>query len=414
MVERLARAGLDAAARRWPGDLSGPLRDEWAAELAALRDDPALGRFGRARRMLTFAGSLAVAPAVDQPTWPERAVALGRGASVAAGVTLLAAALFNAVHAVGGPGLLIVAGLLMAALGARVRIPAAGIGLVGPALFAFLFIGNDGAVMPFMGFADVAPAAATWTVLILLTIRLIHGTRGARRVVLAVTGGLIAVDLAVIAGSVHAAEVLGLGAGSAPAWFPLALLPGGTVEFGPFHADGTAAFGTLQASGPAFHASDILLANAAATAGPMLLCTIFVLARAVRGPALTVAASDPVLHTHPGPELRHHRPAARPAGPGAADGTPVPAGPRAVARTPVPAGGRIAVGCLAALGALAVGELLRRSAPAVDTILHRLLDNSAVFGFGFLAHPAGRAGVALLVALLVIRAADAIIPARSR
>ncbi|HEU4349426.1 MAG TPA: hypothetical protein VFR35_16745 [Actinoplanes sp.] len=371
-VDRLARAMVAAAARRWPDDLAESLCAEWQAELDALRHD--LPGFRRMIRALTFAGSLALSPAVDQPPWPERAAGLGRAASIAAGVTLLAAALFNAAHAVGGPGLLILAGLAMAALGTRVRMPATGaVALLGPALFAFLFVGNDVAVMPFMGFLDVAPAVATWTVLMLVTARLAGAARGARRVAIAACGGLLTMDLATIAGSVHAAGVLGLGPGSAPAWFPLALLPGGTAGFGPFFADGTAAFGTLRASGPAFHASDILLANAAAMAGPMLLCAVFALALAVRRQA------------------------------GAAE-----------ARTVASTTGRIVVGAGAALGGLAIAEILRRSAPAVDTILHRLLDNSAVFGFGFLAHPAGRAGLALLVALLAIRAVDAVAATRRR
>jgi hypothetical protein len=371
VVDRLARAGVTAAARRWPDDLAGPMRDEWTAELAALRHDPALSPVRRAYRTLAFAGSLAIWPAVDRPSWADRAATAGRAASVAAGVTLLAAALFNAVHAVGGPGLLILAGSAMGVLGARIRVPATGTAaLLGVALFAFLFIGNDVAVMPFMGFADVAPAAVTWAVLMTVTVRLVAAAGGARRVAVAITGGLITMQLAVIAGSLHAAGALGLGLGSSPAWFALALLPGGTVEFGTFFADGTAAVGGLSASGPAFHASDILLANAAAMAGPMLLCAVFVLTRAVRGPAR---------------------------------GDDVPAS--------APAAHRIAVGVTAALGGLGAAEVLRRSAPAVDSILHRLADNSAVFGFGFLTHPAGRAGLALLVALLAVRAMD---PARAR
>jgi hypothetical protein len=56
---------------------------------------------------------------------------------------------------------------------------------------------------------------------------------------------------------------------------------------------------------------------------------------------------------------------------------------------------------VAGLGGLAVGELFRRSGGAAELTLHRLVDNSAVFGFGFLSHPAGRVAVALLIGLLV-------------
>jgi hypothetical protein len=347
LVAALARAGIAAAARRWPADLAGALRAEWEAELAAIRvQEHGLRRI---HRTLTFAGSLAVSPAVDAP--PRLA-----GCVVAAGVTLLAGALFNAVHAVGAPGLLLLAGLAMAILGRRVRLsPTTAVLLLGVALFAFLFIGNDAAVMPFMGIADVAPAVVTWTVLMVAAVRL-PGTLAKA------AGGLIALDLTMVAGSWHAADVLGVGPASAPAWFPLALLPGGTVNFGPFHADGAASFGALRASGPAFHASDILLANAAAMAGPMLLCSIFVLAL-----------------------------------PGAASLRPAAASSD-VRRTVAGIGG--------ALGGLALAEVLRRAAPTADTILHQLLDNSAFFGFGFVAHPAGRAAVALLVALLFLQMAE--------
>jgi hypothetical protein len=41
-----------------------------------------------------------------------------------------------------------------------------------------------------------------------------------------------------------------------------------------------------------------------------------------------------------------------------------------------------------------------------------MLDHSAVFGFGFAAHPAGRGLVALLTALLVVRILEAGAPVR--
>jgi hypothetical protein len=59
------------------------------------------------------------------------------------------------------------------------------------------------------------------------------------------------------------------------------------------------------------------------------------------------------------------------------------------------------VGAGGGLLALAAGEALRRSSGTVDATLHRMLDNSNVFGFGFLAHAPGRMAVALLVALLI-------------
>src|SRR3712207_5085456 len=129
-------------------------------------------------------------------------------------------------------------------------------------------------VMPFMGVADVAPAVAVWTAGMALTRR-----RGGA------AGGVLTLGLATVAGSVHAAAVLQVSLWTAPGWLPLSLLPGGVVSFGPRFADGTADFGPLRAGGPAFDASDILLANAAVMAGPMLLCTAFLLAGNSRRPA---------------------------------------------------------------------------------------------------------------------------------
>lgn len=291
-----------AAARRWPADLAEALRPEWEAELATLRG----------RRRLQFAGSLALSPAVDEAPRREQL-------TVAAGVTLLAAALFNGVHASGAPILLLPAAAVMAVAGSRIARPP--VVLVGLALFAFLFAGNAVAVMPFMGFADIAPAVLTWVVLTTLVVRHLRSWAS-------VAGGLIAVDLAIVAGSWHAADVLGRDPGTAFTWFPAAFRPG---------------------------ADDLLLANAAAMAGPMLLCSVFVIAATL------------------------HRAAPRPVAP--------------------------RVGILAGFGAAVAGvgfcEWMSRSTPAP----HHLLDNSFVFGFGFAIHPAGRAVVALLIALLVVQVA---------
>ena len=51
--------------------------------------------------------------------------------------------------------------------------------------------------------------------------------------------------------------------------------------------------------------------------------------------------------------------------------------------------------------ALAACEMVRRSAGTVDAALPRVLDNSAVFGFGFLAQAPGRIALALLIGLLI-------------
>jgi hypothetical protein len=232
-------------------------------------------------------------------------------------------------------------------------------------MFAFLMAGNQVAVMPFMGWVDLVPAVAVWTLLTAAGAAL----AARRRRILGVLTAVIALEAAAAAGSWHAAHVLHIGFGSAPAWFPLALLPGGTIRFGAYVADGTASYGGLHASGPAFSASEILLGNASAILGPMLLCSVFVMTRALRG-------------------------------------TPRPRPPRPSRDLGVPLGVSVAVGCLVA------AELMRRSSATVEATLPRVLDNSTVFGFGFLAHTPGRIAVALLGGLLVARLGDAAYPHR--
>jgi hypothetical protein len=67
---------------------------------------------------------------------------------------------------------------------------------------------------------------------------------------------------------------------------------------------------------------------------------------------------------------------------------------------------RIPLGVGAALGGLAGAELVRRTDPGADTTLYRLVDNSNVFGFGFLAETPGRVAVALLAGLLAAHLSD--------
>jgi hypothetical protein len=333
--------------------------------------------------MLAFAASLALSPAVEaegeQAT--SRLDSWSRAAAAAAGVTLVAAALFNGVHvvqhamgaqlprawdAVASLAVLAVATVVMAMIGSRSRAGVTGRTiLVGAGLLGFLLAGNQVAVMPFMGWADVVPAAIVWTLLTATTARVVTrlaADRPALARLAGIGGALITVDLATAAGSAHAAGALGLGLWSAIGWLPLALLPGGTVAFGAYFTEGSSAFGSLQASGQPFYASDILLGNASAMAGPMLLSSAFIL-------ALT---------------LRRGRPAPRPT-------------IRAIGALDL----HIPLGVGAALGGLAICEILRRLDPGPSTAtLHRLLDNSAVFGFGFIAHTPGRVIVALLAGLL--------------
>ncbi len=362
-TDRLARSLITAAARRWPADLRDDLVQEWHAELACTR------------HKLSFAASLAVSPAVEEDgeepvTWGQRAAAGARALSVPAVLTLLAAALFNVTHlvqgrfgAAAGGVALAAAAAVMAAAGGRTTVRR--VVLLGAATYAFLLAGNQVAVMPFMGWIDIGPAVLMWTALTAATVGLSTSLRatGRNRLarVTAVAGSVLALDVAAAAGSLHAAWVLGMSAASAPLWFPLALLPGGIVDFGPYFIDGTAAFGGQWQAGPAFHASDVLLGNASAMVGPLALCSVAVVAGLLRR------------------------------------GSPrIPAAVRSG-----DAAGKNALGVVAGLGGLAIAEALRRSGGAAEVTLHRLVDNSAVFGFGFLAHPAGRTAVALLIGLVV-------------
>ncbi|HEY3009772.1 MAG TPA: hypothetical protein VGJ63_17135 [Micromonosporaceae bacterium] len=337
LVDRLTDACVARAARRWPADISGAMAREWRAELNALRADVAVGEWTRSARAIAFAASLACSPAVEAegdpaPTWRDRATGLGRAATAlagAAGVTLLAAALFNAVHDVyrlldprvstsasvaADAAMVVAAAVAMSWLGAVAarRGPLApghrsGTTVVlftvplGLAIFVFLLVGNEIDVMPFMGWIDIAPGVATWTALTAVAVGLAmrHVAAGRPRLGLATAtaGGVAALECAAVGGSLHAAANLDLGFASAPVWFPLALLPGGTAGFGRVLADAGAP------SGAAIHASDILLGNVSAMVGPLLLCSAFLIAYAVRAardtvrfPAAATADDAPAYH----------------------------------------------------------------------------------------------------------------------
>ncbi|MFI5895440.1 hypothetical protein ACIA5D_35620 [Actinoplanes sp. NPDC051513] len=318
---RLARWLVVRAARRWPEDMS----PEWLAELEALRAEPA--------KALSFAVSLAASPAVEAVGEDQisRAELCVRALAAPLGATLLAAVLFNGVHAAqhhagpaGSLAALLLASALMAALARRVSGHPI---VIGAALFAFLLAGNRIQYMPYMGWADILPAVAVWTAGTLLSARL--------RRPLAMAGTLITLELATVAGSLHAATSLGVDLRSAAAWFPLSLAPGGTVTFGP--------------ELPGYHASEMLLGNASAMAGPMLLCSIFVLARSARREKSRLNLEIPL-------------------------------------------------GVGATLAAQTACEIFRRLPPAVAP--DRLIDNTGVFGFGFAAHLPGQIVIALVAGLL--------------
>jgi hypothetical protein len=361
---------------------------EWHAELAAMHHESPLKR-------LRFALSLAFSPLDLDPVSPPdpdpvsppdpdpvsppdpdpvsrldlgpvpRIEAWARSQAGAAGVTLLAAALVNTAHVVqhraglaAAAIIWLTAAFLVARIARHSRAPVVARTLaVGAALFGSLLAGNRVAVMPFMGWRDVLPAVLTWTFLTtLLAYAVSHVPRRASALFLAVLGGALTLDLAAIAGSLRAATSLGLALTSAPSWFPLAMLPGGTVTFGaPVAVVGL----------PDFHSSEMLLANASAMVGPMLLCTVFVLTRALGSPK----SGESSVRT-----LKFF-------------------GMRFDSRTVWGVGGAIA--------ALAAAEAFRRTPPgSFEATWHRLLDNSAVFGFGFLSDTPGRVVTALVAGLI--------------
>ncbi|MFG1608856.1 hypothetical protein [Actinoplanes sp. NPDC049265] len=438
---RLSRWLLTVAAGRWPADISADLLREWQAELAVLRDS----RF----KMLMYAGSLVVAPTVDGPSWAQRTTT----AATAAGATLLAAALSNAVHAT-APLLLVPAGFLMALAARRARMsPTTAVSVMAPTLFTFLFLGNPVSVMPFMGLRDVAPAAIAWLLTMLLALR-------APRPFIPVAAALSLLT-ATTAGALHAAHALNVSPWSAPLWFPLSLLP------------------------PSPHLPPLFLGNATAMTTPLLLSTIFVLSLSRPAPSAPVATpafrtnpagtptfpttpvATPTFRTNPAgtpaafrtnpagtPTFRTNPARTNPAGTTLATARTTLATARTVltaartvltaalatarttlatARTTHSPAARLIInlarsfshrvrihttaitgapgsprrqatlGAAAAILAVVTCELTTLATADTTAMAHRILNHSAVFGFGFATHPAGQAAVALLAATLTLR-----------
>lgn len=386
----LADWGVRAAARRWPAALREDLLRQWRAELAEIAGDPATPATIRWWRAVCFAASLAAAPAAE-PTEAVDRIRRLTGAANLIGVTLLAGGLCTVAHAlavrpadrlpraiVGDVVLLGLTLCVMALVGARsvpdapTRIGIAGrVGPIAALLFGFLLAGNPVAVMPFMGVRDIAPAIVGWTLLSFATLGAVRWLRraGWARIAAAVAvgGSLITLDIAAILGSVHAAQTLGIGETTAAAWFPLALLPGGAVEFGP--AVDAATFGGQSLGGLGLPASALLLGNLSAMLGPMLLCSAYLVAAALREPM---------------PHNGMPRPAARIASPW----------PRLAAV-------RLAVVAAAMpLTVLAIRDGMGRLASgSMSDAIARIATNSYAFGFGFATHPAGQIGLAVLVAI---------------
>jgi len=337
VVHRFADACVTTAARRWPEDLATTMAYEWRAELAALRADRALHPMVRAWRSLRFAMSLAVSPSVESEkpmtiTWRDRLPGLGGAAMAAAGVlgtALLAVVAYRmatfglesnldqhasetVVESV-GTVLLVVASLAFGWIGTAAarrspitsaRRSASAIAILASVplgLAMWLMLGAPADEYQPTNWSDMGLACAAWIAVTALTavpaLRLAAAGRRAAAWSVGIIGGLMAVDAASVTGGVRTAAQLHAGYGFAAGWFPLSLLPSHIASFGHYYATGTATYDGTSVSGDPFYASSMLLGTIGAFAGPLLLCSAFVLAftmRAVRGP---VEATAPVLVT---------------------------------------------------------------------------------------------------------------------
>lgn len=470
-VDRLAAACLATAARRWPEELSGEMLSAWRAELAALQTEPGRPAAVRAWHACAFVVSLACSPAVEAAGEPERTrhdriATAGRtlvGLTGAVGVVLLAAALFDLVHVVNhalGPripfgaalaaGVLLLAGAatVMARIGALAgrRFPARRatvyVAAIGAVAYGFFLAGNRVKVMPFMGWIDIAPGVTAWTLLTIVvvgsTARLAAAGRRSAALVTGAGGSVVALAVSAVCASLHAAAQLEVRAGSAPAWFVLALLPGGrsaigvptTVSPDEPRADAGCCPGT-------WNTSDVLLGNLSAMAGPLLLCSVFVLALALRAARVAPAPAAAPVDAGAARRTLGTRAVAgcavavlllvpTPAGAASLGGVPLGLPLRAMLVVLVVALARfdgsarrlrqvgiwLVLAAGAALLSLAVGEALRGE-DRLTAALARFGDNSTVFGFGFLATGGGQLALAVTLGVLAARWAVAPDDARS-
>ncbi|HEY7177320.1 MAG TPA: hypothetical protein VH442_20580 [Micromonosporaceae bacterium] len=326
-VDRFADSCVRIAAKRWPPELSDAMTDEWRAELAALSADASLTRLAKSWRAIVFAAGLVRIRSVTADgnarlavPWRAQSAAFASVGTTAAGVIGVAAAsgaAFAAVHdgyhriephvtmAIGvatGVALVVMAAAAMVGVGvmssrhwparsANDERPGSAasrairgwptVAALGAAMYGFLWLGNRVAVMPYMGWRDVAPAVGVWTASMAVTLAVARGyaSAGARRNawLAGAVGTIVSVDLAGAFGSLHAAATLGIGWTSAAAWSPLALVPGGSRAL---------------AGGADGHESAVLLGNASTMVGPLLLCSAFTVAYAIRAVAPSNVAAN--------------------------------------------------------------------------------------------------------------------------
>lgn len=335
-IERFTGACVTSATRRWPADLADDMARAWQAELAALRADTALTLVSRVWRQITFAVSLAVCPSVEQETpvpltWRNRLARLGYAAKTLVGIVgiaLLAALLPESlggfwsnldqhvpesVMRFTGVITIVAATAAMWWLGTVIarrttldgRRPALlvtatrTVPLGGALLLVSVLPNQNGLSALAPGTSEIFAAIATWTVIVTVTItiavRLALAGRRAVAWVVGIVGSLVALDVAAIIGALHSASVLGVGAITGPAWFPLAILDPRAVTFGYFYSDGTVTIaGQMWRSGPPVHASELLLSVVSTFTSGLLLATAFVLAFAMRA-VRTVLLDEPAV-----------------------------------------------------------------------------------------------------------------------
>ncbi|HEY1488751.1 MAG TPA: hypothetical protein VGF84_21760 [Micromonosporaceae bacterium] len=329
LTDRFADACIASAARRWPADAGTSMAAEWRAELAALRLDRRLTPLRRRWGAIRFATSLAMSPSVEREGqalgWRGRAPGLGRAVLACLGVlgvATLAAVLFDIVVVT---GLAVQAGIasyaaiacvaivmaLIGAAAARIRMAGQvtrspyGTALtitapIGIAAYLVLSVNSD--LFP-LNRLDLLLMVAVWTLLSIAAtgtaLRAARAGRRGRAWAIAIVGALVALDIASIAGGLRPAMQLHTGYAYAAAWFPLSVIypqNAMVVTFGRADWSGTG----LYSGYPSLY----LLGSLNVLAGPLMLCSTFVAAYAMRLGRASVPAMAPPATTDRRPAHR--------------------------------------------------------------------------------------------------------------
>ncbi|GIH07672.1 hypothetical protein Rhe02_57390 [Rhizocola hellebori] len=298
MVEQLLRIAVS----RWPAPLRHERAREWAAEIHHL------GRWQRLR----FAASLAMSPPINRAGvpmgWREMLPALGRGVQplivlffcglmcwvvamlaipmVSIGVTQLIlgppepATTFNwLANGLSVAAIAVAVGVLFwigKRVGARTRMPRPSRARLAP---AFVVSAAVLVSLPQQAGAtgDRTHAAQSFAVFILwaagFTVIVAAANNARRRWLVAVMGAVVTLDLIAIVAAWPWAQEAGINLGSAPVWFPVALLDlkNSGVRF--------------DNAGPGFIDAEMVVGNAIGPVRICLLASVFVLGYALAGRA---------------------------------------------------------------------------------------------------------------------------------